>query len=323
MSDGAEIIELSPGRGTVDISVLMPVFEQERFIAEAVTSVLQQRGVTAEVIISDDGSADGTFAAARRCAEAMLRDPAVPHRVVLRRGRQRLWRNHLSLLADMARSDLLCQAHGDDISQPDRLFNIVTGFHRHPGCSMISSGYEVIWTDDAGTRPLRTVVNKALTERSVIYGHANLLGCCMAWRRSSMRWFPRLDTDFAAVAHDRIMAFRALLTGSILLVEHPLLKRRQHVRQAHLLSFAEPEDAGHFGWNLTTLTHLDAMSRDLATALACGLVRQQRFDALSGLIADVTREVTTAIVTMHKRYTNRGLHIAWLDHDALVRLKGL
>ena len=322
-NDDAEIIELSPARGTADISVLMPVFEQENFIAESVFSVLQQRGVTAEVIISDDASADGTFAVARRCAEEALRVAPVPHRVIMRRGRQRLWRNHLPALVEMASSDLVCQAHGDDISQPERLWNIVAGFRRHENCAMVSSGYDVIWTNHTGTYPVRTVLNKTLTERNVIYGHPNLMGCSMAWRRSLMRWFPRLDTHFAAVAHDRILAFRAFLTGSILLIEHPLLKRRQHVKQAHLLSFDEPDNAGHFGWNLTTLTQLHAMSRDLATALECGLVDQERHDSLAILIADVTQEVSTAVVEAHKRYTNQGLHIAWLDQPALMKLKNI
>jgi len=42
------------------ISVIMPVFNTERYVAEAIESVLNQKGVSLELICVDDGSTDGT-----------------------------------------------------------------------------------------------------------------------------------------------------------------------------------------------------------------------------------------------------------------------
>ena len=43
------------------VSVLMPIFQQERYVAEALRSVMAQTYQPLEIIISDDCSADRTL----------------------------------------------------------------------------------------------------------------------------------------------------------------------------------------------------------------------------------------------------------------------
>ena len=57
-----------------DVSVLVITYNHERFIARALDSVLMQRGVRFEVIVSEDRSTDGTLAIVRAAAAA---DPRV------------------------------------------------------------------------------------------------------------------------------------------------------------------------------------------------------------------------------------------------------
>ena len=51
------------------VSVIMPAFNAERYLGTAVESVLRQTFADFELLIVDDGSSDGTVAAARAFAE--------------------------------------------------------------------------------------------------------------------------------------------------------------------------------------------------------------------------------------------------------------
>ena len=44
-----------------DISVIIPVYNREDFIAKCLDSVLKQKNVSAEVLVVDDGSTDRTL----------------------------------------------------------------------------------------------------------------------------------------------------------------------------------------------------------------------------------------------------------------------
>ncbi len=53
------------------VSIIIPVFNGERFLPEAVQSVLDQRYSPVEIIIVDDGSTDGTASVARSFPETV------------------------------------------------------------------------------------------------------------------------------------------------------------------------------------------------------------------------------------------------------------
>ena len=54
--------------GEPDVSVVVPAYDAERTIGQALDSVFSQAGVTAEVIVIDDGSRDATRTAAEQAA---------------------------------------------------------------------------------------------------------------------------------------------------------------------------------------------------------------------------------------------------------------
>ena len=62
------------GASVPRVSIGLPVFNGERFIAESIESVLAQSDANLELVISDNASTDGTAALCRRYAE---RDPRV------------------------------------------------------------------------------------------------------------------------------------------------------------------------------------------------------------------------------------------------------
>src|SRR3989442_1702979 len=55
------------------VTVIMPSYNHERFVAAAIQSVLNQSFTDWELVITDDGSHDGTVATARRFTDPRIR----------------------------------------------------------------------------------------------------------------------------------------------------------------------------------------------------------------------------------------------------------
>ncbi len=96
------------------ISVIMPVFNREAYLAEAIESILGQTHLNLELVVADDGSSDGSAPLIRAYA---LRDSRIraffwPHQGLPRT---------LNAAAPLARGDLVAYMDSDDIASPDRL----------------------------------------------------------------------------------------------------------------------------------------------------------------------------------------------------------
>lgn len=311
-------IEVWAGDGLPMISVLMPIYKQVHYIKSALHSVLSQRGVVVEIIISDDASFDGTFDLAWECVHDWLAKNGSKHRIIMRSGSKRLWRDHLPLLVDHATCDIVCQAHGDDESHPDRARITIDLFKQFPTLSMLAC--EPILVNELGElirneRPLNKEIEVTrFSYKSIMEGHSCLIGFSQAWRVGVMRKFERLDRHFAAVAHDRILAFRAALVGDVMLINAQLIRRREHSLAASKLMFIEP---GRFGWALARLTALNAMKADLHQAKVVTVLTDALYfellNQIDALIISNTHDLTRAYCLN----AQVGTQITWVDEDTL------
>lgn len=126
-----------------EVSVLIPVRNGERYLAEALDGMLADDTPTREVIIVDDGSSDGTAAilearAARDRRIVAVRQP--PTGVV---AAQELARRH-------AQAPLIARLDADDIAYPGRLARQVAAFRAEPALVLLGSAVDRI--DERGTR---------------------------------------------------------------------------------------------------------------------------------------------------------------------------
>ena len=133
---------------TPAVSVVMPVFNRQRYVGEAIESVLGQTFNDLELILVDDGSTDRSL---RICRQYARRDPRVHVMTQENRG------------CYAARNVALCESRGryttivdsDDVCVADRLARQVAFLDANPDC--VAVGGQVRFTDPFGV-PTQLVV---------------------------------------------------------------------------------------------------------------------------------------------------------------------
>jgi glycosyltransferase involved in cell wall biosynthesis len=113
-----------------DVSVILPVFDGELYLAEAIESVLAQTHPPQEIIVVDDGSTDGSSRIAQKYAERQsnVRCFRQPNRGI---GSAR---NHG---VSEARGDYLAFLDADDLWPADRLALQRAVFDQTPGVDLV------------------------------------------------------------------------------------------------------------------------------------------------------------------------------------------
>ena len=115
------------------ISVLMGAYNCETTLADAVQSIQNQSYSNWELIICDDGSADGTYDAARQLSE---KDPRI-----------KLLRNELNMGLNVtlnrcfakSEGDFIARMDGDDESLPERFKKQIEFLKSHPEYGFVST----------------------------------------------------------------------------------------------------------------------------------------------------------------------------------------
>jgi len=102
----------SGGRAEHRISVVLPVFDRERYVGDAVRSVLGQSRPADELVVIDDGSTDGSMDVVRAFASPKIRILAQPNGGI---GSAR----NLGVAA--AAGELVAFLDSDDIWEPEKL----------------------------------------------------------------------------------------------------------------------------------------------------------------------------------------------------------
>jgi len=121
---------------TVPVTVLMPVYNGERYLGEAVESILNQTFYDYEFLIIDDGSTD-------RTAEILLSFHDERIRLVRNNTNLRLIAT-LNHGVEIARGKYIARMDCDDISHPERLEKQFQFMEVHPEIGVLGTGIQVI-----------------------------------------------------------------------------------------------------------------------------------------------------------------------------------
>jgi hypothetical protein len=125
------------------VSVILPVWNGQRFLGEAIESVIHQSLASLELIVVNDGSTDGSSAIAWNFAR---QDPRV---LVLDRAHAGI-ADALNTGIFAARAQYIARMDADDHSLPSRLQKQIAFLDAHPKCVVVGSNLEVI--DEDGER---------------------------------------------------------------------------------------------------------------------------------------------------------------------------
>ena len=201
------------------VSVLMPVYNTGRFVAQACQSVLAQGFRQLELIVIDDGSTDDSPAQLRALAKD---DSRVTVMVRENRG---LIASRNELLA-LARAPLLAWMDSDDRALPERLARQVARFEAD--ASLICLGSAVLEIDPDGL-PIGPVVYP--TEHGAIE-RGMQLGGAMRFPTTMMRRQTVLDVggfrEPFKMAEDLDLFFRLIEVGRVANLAEVLLHYRMH-----------------------------------------------------------------------------------------------
>lgn len=113
------------------ISVLMPVFNVERFVSEAIESVLEQTFADIELVIIDDASSDSTVDIVKKYKKKDKRIVLVENKVNI--GISRALNKGLSLCS----GKYIARADGDDIMHPERLYRQYSYLESNPEFALV------------------------------------------------------------------------------------------------------------------------------------------------------------------------------------------
>ena len=124
------------------VSVLLPVYNSEKYLAEAIQSILDQSYQNFELLIIDDSSTDrsGEIAAAFEQADKRIR--------LLRHHSNQGLVAALNLGLDNARGDYIARMDADDISMPDRFQKQIEYMEVRPEIGIL--GCDVHYIDENG-----------------------------------------------------------------------------------------------------------------------------------------------------------------------------
>jgi glycosyltransferase involved in cell wall biosynthesis len=206
----------------------MPVYNAERYVEEAIESILKQTFKDFELLIMDDGSTDGSL---RILKEYAQRDSRIR---VLSRANTGIVGALNDLLAE-ASGELVARMDADDIALPERFDRQVRYMDDHPNCVLLGCRVQLI---DPDGDPL-TVLLTPLDNDTLVDGLLNSGGQLIHHPTTMMR--RKVLSDLGGYCpelrgvEDLDLFLRLSEVGEIANLAEPLLKYREHARKASVV----------------------------------------------------------------------------------------
>ena len=180
------------------VSVVIPVFNGERFLREAVQSVLDQKYSPLEIIVVDDGSADGTATVARSLPETVRYLHQTNQGPAAARNRG----------IEHAQGDLIAFADADDLWPPGKLESQLAVLIKDRGVEIVMGRIQqVLLSGEEFGEPAFSVNLGSAVIRKSVFDRVGLFDETMRYSED-VDWFMRArEAGVAIMTIDAVTLF--------------------------------------------------------------------------------------------------------------------
>jgi glycosyltransferase involved in cell wall biosynthesis len=197
------------------ISCIVPVFNGEKYLSEALESILKQTYGPIEIIVVDDGSTDGTGAVAARYGKRIryLKQPNAGEAAARNRG------------LSMAQGEFVALLDADDLWHPEKIARQIVECQEKPEIDFCFTAFQNFWIPELAAEAQR-YQGSSLSQPQFAWSTSTLLA-----RRSVFAQFGRFvdDGSLTAGSESMIWFLRAHEDGAVTAVlPEVMMYRRIH-----------------------------------------------------------------------------------------------
>ena len=216
---------------TVSISVIMPVYNSERYLSIAIESILTQTFQDFDFIIVNDGSTDSSLEIIQRfqTEDSRIRILDLPHQGITK---------SLNSAIGMAQGKYIARMDADDISMPTRFEKQYQYMEAHPEIAVCGAGALIIDEDGDVIRKDRVVCTHENIEKRHLSGKCSLKHSSVIIRADILRKVNGYNEELP-YAQDFDLWFRIGEIGKLENLPNALIKFRRNSKSVSYLKKRE------------------------------------------------------------------------------------
>lgn len=205
------------------VSAIIPVHNAERFVQEAVESVLDQTYPAIECIVVDDGSTDGSGEILRDFKDQILLLRLPPSGVSKAR----------NMAIREAAGEFIAFLDADDLWLPRKIEEQVRAFRSHPQAALVYTGFHLVAEDLRFLGRVEPVSPERVLENSLLLGRPPLglaqTGMVRRWALDNVGYFD----EALSTSADADLVWRISSRFPVVRVAEALAMYRLHGNQMH------------------------------------------------------------------------------------------
>lgn len=207
---------------TPKASVVLPVYNGEKYLAEAIESVLNQTFRDFELILLNDGSTDDSL-------KIMRHYQSIDNRckIISRENKGLIYTLNEGI--ELSKSEIIIRMDADDICVPDRFEKQIEFFEKYPDC--VSVGSRIISMDEDGMHirlwPL-PLDHTGIDGQNIIGMSGGIAHPAAVFRKQAIQKIGGYDEKYK-YAEDLDLFLKLAEIGKLANIEKPLLYYRQHL----------------------------------------------------------------------------------------------